>query len=282
MTEDDVSNFRISFSTTSPHFPVLHWSSMFSSQGYHWPICNQLLVVIDIAAHACFPKILPRKVCRVPGWNDKAKSFRQKAIFWDRIWKECGCPSSGVLSTLKKSTKSRVHRLNIDKLITSGVRNWLGLGAIQVTMILGTYFVRIVVKANFLAVTNWWYHHWWIYPLRSLRYSILILTNLIRVVSLLTSLIPFQALTCYLQSSTVVLNALDQLKKGKSDGSSLLSDVYYMPKIFLATLWVNILRKCRLMNAINDLKCHMVHSNVQPPQVRYCPHCSTNTDKLLN
>jgi len=107
MTEDDVSNFRISFSTTSPHFPFLHWSSMFSSQGYHWPICNQLLVVIDIAAHACFPKILPRKVRRVPGWNDKAKSFRKKAIFWDRIWKECGCPSSGVLSILKKSTKSR-------------------------------------------------------------------------------------------------------------------------------------------------------------------------------
>jgi len=64
-------------------------------------------VVIDLAAHAYFPKILPRKVRRVPGWNDKAKFFRKKAIFWDRIWKECGCPSSGVLSILKKSTKSR-------------------------------------------------------------------------------------------------------------------------------------------------------------------------------
>ena len=62
-----------------------------------------------------FLKILPCKAHRVPGWNDKAKSLRQKAILWDRIWKECGCPSSGVLSTIKKNTKSRykyeVHRL---------------------------------------------------------------------------------------------------------------------------------------------------------------------------
>ena len=46
--------------------------------------CDQLLVVIDLAAHACFPKILPRKVCRVPAFlvgmtklnlSDKRLSF---------------------------------------------------------------------------------------------------------------------------------------------------------------------------------------------------------------
>ena len=37
-------------------------------------------------------------------------------------------------------------------------------------------------------------------------------------------------------SYTIVLNALDQLKKGKSDGSSPFSYFLYLPKIFSATL----------------------------------------------
>ena len=83
----------MSFTTTYPHFPA-QLSPVLT-------LIVQFIIVleaIDMAVHACFPKILPCKTHRVPGWNDRAKSLRQKAIFWDRI--------VAVLLEIKKSTKS--------------------------------------------------------------------------------------------------------------------------------------------------------------------------------
>ena len=56
------------------------------------------------------------KAYRVSGWNDKARSFRQKAILWNRIRRKCGCPSSGVLSTIKENSKSR-YKYEVRRLI---------------------------------------------------------------------------------------------------------------------------------------------------------------------
>lgn len=69
-------------------------------------IVTQLFQAIDQAAQSCFPKILPRRVRKVPGWNVKAKSLKERAIVWDKIWKDCGCQSSGVLSIIKKNIKN--------------------------------------------------------------------------------------------------------------------------------------------------------------------------------
>ena len=44
---------------------------------------------------------------RLVGWNDSACLFKKTANFWYKIWKEAGCPKSGVLSQIKKTTKSR-------------------------------------------------------------------------------------------------------------------------------------------------------------------------------
>ena len=88
------------------------------------------------------PKFCPTKLAEfLVGMTRLRKSFRKKAIFWYRKWKECSCPSSGVLSIFKKVLKAVISMksaVSKDKLIISGVRNWLGLGAIQVTMIFGT------------------------------------------------------------------------------------------------------------------------------------------------
>ena len=44
---------------------------------------------------------------RLVGWNDSACLFKKTANFWYKIWKEAGCPKSGVLSQIKKTTISR-------------------------------------------------------------------------------------------------------------------------------------------------------------------------------
>ena len=42
-----------------------------------------------------------------PGWNVCARKLKESAGFWHRLWCECGCPSSGVLSQIKRNTKAR-------------------------------------------------------------------------------------------------------------------------------------------------------------------------------
>ena len=48
-----------------------------------------------------------RKQNLIPGWNDAARSLRSRANFWYKVWKEAGCSSSGVLHSIKKSSRSR-------------------------------------------------------------------------------------------------------------------------------------------------------------------------------
>ena len=44
---------------------------------------------------------------RVVGWNDAAGKLRKASIIWHRVWEEAGCPTSGVLSTIKRHVKKR-------------------------------------------------------------------------------------------------------------------------------------------------------------------------------
>ena len=46
---------------------------------------------------------------RVPGWKDSAAQLRRASIFWHRVWEEAGCPSSGVLSTIKRQAKKCIN-----------------------------------------------------------------------------------------------------------------------------------------------------------------------------
>ena len=43
----------------------------------------------------------------MPGWNDSARLLRSKALFWNHIWSDNDCPSSGVLFQIRKKAKSR-------------------------------------------------------------------------------------------------------------------------------------------------------------------------------
>ena len=44
---------------------------------------------------------------RLAGWNEEVRPFKDKSILWNKIWREAGCPSVGILSQLRKRAKSR-------------------------------------------------------------------------------------------------------------------------------------------------------------------------------
>ena len=141
ITEDDIRNFQHLLQHNLPSLSSSAHSCIDPQCSTHKDIidhcCNQLLVAIDLAAHACFPKILPRKARRVPGWNDKAKSLRQNGTEYGR---SVAVRLLEYYQQLRKTLKAAISMKSVskDKLIISRVRNWLGLGAIHVPMIFGT------------------------------------------------------------------------------------------------------------------------------------------------
>ena len=44
---------------------------------------------------------------RLADWNEEVRQFKDKSILWNKIWREAGCPSVGVLFQLRKHAKSR-------------------------------------------------------------------------------------------------------------------------------------------------------------------------------
>ena len=70
--------------------------------GYADHIMNTLL---DCALR-CLPcrTISPRKIV---GWNDSTGKLKKASVFWHKVWEEAGCPTSGVLSAIKRHAKKR-------------------------------------------------------------------------------------------------------------------------------------------------------------------------------
>ena len=75
--------------------------------------CNQFLSSLSSSASLCLPqKSKRRKV--VPGWNDHVQQHKNSAVFWNKLWNDAGCPSSGILFDLRQHTK-RQYKYSIRK-----------------------------------------------------------------------------------------------------------------------------------------------------------------------
>ena len=46
----------------------------------------------------------------IVGWNSRVKKFRDQAIFWHNIWKDCGRPVNGWVTALRRQTRFDYHR----------------------------------------------------------------------------------------------------------------------------------------------------------------------------
>ena len=68
--------------------------------------CEKLFFCLYHAGQQCFPQLCKRAKV-MPGWNDSVRLLRSKALFWNRLWSDNGCPSSGVLSQIRRKAKSR-------------------------------------------------------------------------------------------------------------------------------------------------------------------------------
>jgi hypothetical protein len=62
------------------------------------------------AGKKCIPRVdneQSRKI--IPGWNDNAKYYYLKALFWHKIWKQTGCPAHGHVFETRKYTRHKYH-----------------------------------------------------------------------------------------------------------------------------------------------------------------------------
>ena len=93
-----------SLSGCSAHHSVL------DSYGSH------LVSTLLSCAYECFPTRSSSTHRRLVGWNQFLSRFKESSLFWHKIWKEAGYPSSGVLSQIKKNVKRR-YRYAVRRLI---------------------------------------------------------------------------------------------------------------------------------------------------------------------
>ena len=67
-----------------------------------------LVSTLLTCANDCFPTRSVSSTRRnLDGWSHSVGSLRDASVFWYKVWEETGCPSSGVLSQIKKNSKKR-------------------------------------------------------------------------------------------------------------------------------------------------------------------------------
>ena len=69
---------------------------------------SQLASILLSSAFVCFPtRSVSKSHRRLVGWSHSVTRLKQSSAFWYKIWLEASCPSSEVLSQMKKSSKTR-------------------------------------------------------------------------------------------------------------------------------------------------------------------------------
>jgi len=65
--------------------------------------CKAICDCLVQSANECIPGNSHHK--RVAGWNESACLFKQQASFWHQLWVDCGYPSGGVVTAIRKKAK---------------------------------------------------------------------------------------------------------------------------------------------------------------------------------
>ncbi len=90
------------------------------SRAPHLYHARAITCIETTSARSCIPHSQPHRPSRIPGWNDSARSLKDLADFWHRVWRDAGAPSAGVLFQIYCRAKSRfkyeVRRLRCRKI----------------------------------------------------------------------------------------------------------------------------------------------------------------------
>jgi hypothetical protein len=76
-----------------------------SIQKFH----DAIISACTLASSNCIPKTGMSKHPVVPGWNDHVEHKRQQSLLWNFIWKCNGCPKTGIIADIRRSTRARYH-----------------------------------------------------------------------------------------------------------------------------------------------------------------------------
>ena len=75
----------------------------------------QILECLLRGSCLCLPQVKKHRHT-IPGWNVRAHSLKQSAMFWHKVWSEFGYPSTGVLFQIKKNAKKRLKKYEVRRL----------------------------------------------------------------------------------------------------------------------------------------------------------------------
>ena len=71
--------------------------------------CSDIASCLEDAGKTTIPKCKPSGK-RIAGWNDEVRPSRDESIFWHRLWKDCGSPTSGWVAQIRRKTRAEYHR----------------------------------------------------------------------------------------------------------------------------------------------------------------------------
>ena len=114
-TEIDLQNYKCNLNVAllkchlpvdalycNDHFCVEHGNDL---QMFHDAIINSCL-----SASKCIPHSKHKK-SGIPGWTEFVGTYREKALFWHKLWKENDCPRSGFISDIRRKTRAQYHNV---------------------------------------------------------------------------------------------------------------------------------------------------------------------------
>ena len=62
------------------------------------------------AAELCIPRCTKKSCIRqIPGWSEHVEPYRKKSMFWHYMWKQNGCPRTGWIADIRKTTRAKFH-----------------------------------------------------------------------------------------------------------------------------------------------------------------------------
>ena len=50
------------------------------------------------------------KSSSIAGWHKYIAEYKDKAMFWHVIWKQCGCPAHGVGANIRRTSRAKYHQ----------------------------------------------------------------------------------------------------------------------------------------------------------------------------
>jgi len=114
-TERDIQNYKCNLNDAllkydlpvdalycSDHFCVEHGNNL---QMFH-----DAIITACLSASKCIPHSKSKK-SRIPGWTEFVGPYREKAMFWHKLWKENSCPRSGYISNIRRLTRAQYHNV---------------------------------------------------------------------------------------------------------------------------------------------------------------------------